>query len=168
VTAGSATDHLGASLPLNYTILTYLSSDATIDFDYGVMLQDTYGTDFLVDDQGCLAPGGRVVTTYMTLGAAGAGAGSYVGHYAYFVALEMDYGSFTSTGNVAPGSYFGVSVLSPALTQYDTDPLSPQQSFDVQTMGSIQTSSQVVPEPGVFGLLAVGCGVIAMRRKFRA
>ena len=173
---GSATDHLGANLPTGFTILTYLSPDATIDFDYGVMLQETYGSgggqDFLLTGKETgSALAGKYAMSYIYDGLPGAGAGSYVGYYAYFVALELDIGSYTSVGNVAGGTYFDVSTLgtvqaaTTALVQYDTDPLAPQQTFGG---GTIQTIHQVVPEPGILGLLAVGCCVVGLHRKFRA
>jgi hypothetical protein len=154
-----------------YTVLTYISGDAGIDFDTGSKISETYGsgtgTDTLLGATNLTFPG-RLMTATYTVGADGAGPGSYVGSYAYCVLVAVTIDKFRNVygGDVAllpVGTLFGVCPASFKLDQYDIPPEdgTPQsQSFKT----TVRADIALVPEPSSFALLGIGLGLVGLRR----
>ncbi len=149
------------------TVLTYLSSDNTINFDAGVLLATTYGNDFFYQALGNLAPG-RLATTYMTEPDGGT---DYAGWYAYAVVLDMSLVTFTTTyggdvTQVPAGTFYDVTTYFGGLT--DMDPIGPPATADSFNAGNIKTSTQVVPEPAtalLFGIGGIGAFIVRRNKK---
>ena len=171
--ANEALNSSGSALGGGKTVLTFLSTDSTINFDTSIALQSTYGNDFFVHaDTTPAAPvgNGRYTTSTMTLGAAGNGAGSYVGYTAYFVLVDTAYflGITPESIAIAAASAtikYGVSTAgSPTLNWYDNPSPQTPQVYDV---GVVQTSQTVVgvPEPSTVALMLAGLGIVAMRMR---
>jgi hypothetical protein len=158
-----------SNTPAQFTVLTYMSSDTTVDFDTSRALSGSYGSGvgqdtfvYATNTTGI----GRYTTPIMNLGAAGTGAGSYVGSYAYMVLVAMPistFASFGSLGAIPAGTLIGVSVMSStALTQYDVaGPAPTPQQFNV---GNVVADIALVPEPSSFALLGIGLGLVGLRR----
>jgi hypothetical protein len=163
---GDAKDELGINLATGNLLLTFVSTDNVVDFSSSDPLQTSYGNDVLLSAQDTKVAG-KYNTVYQTPGVAGSGAGSYVGNYVYFLIFHSAFASYTSIDAIAAGTYYQVSSMSGPLSQYDTTPLNPQQSF---SPGPVQTTLQVVavPEPSTVGLILVGVGLVALRRMRRA
>jgi hypothetical protein len=160
-----------ANTPSQYTVLTYITGDTTVDLVQGSALQTSYGSgagqDIFVGATNTTLTGKYTSAPY-TVGAAGVGAGSYVGSYAYFVLVAMPLSNFLSTYGTptalpVDGSVLiGVSAVSGALTQYDTGGTPPApQSLNV---GNVRADIALVPEPSSFALLGIGLGLVGLRR----
>lgn len=150
----------------NATVLTYLSNDTVVNalsFVSGVNLplNSVYGDDVFYK---ALANNllGRYSTAYMN-----ESDDSVVGKYVYAIVLDLPFSSFTSLSAVPIGTYAaitGIGTISSSITDItktDTVPPTPPQSFNG---GDIRTTLQVIPEPGVAGLVALGAAVVAIRR----
>ena len=156
------TDNLAVPFTIGQaTLLTFISDDAVIDFDPLSPLSSTYGDDILVYDLVNTGPDipGRLITDFMTETDAG---NNYQGKYAYVVALDKEYATYSGLGSVALGTYYGIGNISVALV--DPDAPSVPQDFN---SGNIQTSLQTIPEPAVVALLGIfGGGLLVARRLF--
>jgi len=152
VSAGSVLDNDSSNID-GGTALIYLSDDSTIDFNSAIGLSESYGDDFLyaAQETGSGAFAGRLTLDYLT---ELDGEDNYQGYEAYLIVLDLDYDLFTSVGNVAIGTYYDITSLHGPLA--DPDAPSTPQTFNP---GSLQTSTQVVPEPATAMLLAFGGGL---------
>jgi len=149
----------------------YVSADATVDFNPLVALQSSYGNDTYVG-VAATTQAGRYTTAYQTVGAAGAGAGSYVGLYTYMVLVNTLASSVSTPENIAGGTYYAVSSISAQLTQYDTPVPGFQQSFTdasdangAAALMKTSTANIAVPEPSTVALMLAGLGIVAMRMR---
>lgn len=161
-TAGSLTDNMGNNFAAGEaTIVTFLSTDAVVDFDTAIQLQNTYGNDSFYTALPNLSTG-RFWTDFM---ANEVGDPNIVGQHVYALVIQMPFASFTTLAAVAPGTYYNVvSTTSGPLADLNTDPAGTPQSFNP---GSLQTTLQVVPEPGTIALLVLGVTMLGARRFLR-
>lgn len=152
--ANNLMDNVNVAIPAGEaTVLTYLSSDNTINFDAGTLLSASYGNDFFYQALGNGLPG-RLTTTYMT-------DTSYVGYFAYAVVLDLNYTTFTTTygGNVANvpiGTYFAITGVFGGLGNVAAETPAPPDDFNA---GNLKTQTSVIPEPATAMLLAVGASI---------
>jgi len=169
--SGAATDQTGINTLANRTALLYVSSDAVIDLNTSVALQSTYGNDQFIGAV-TVGLGGRYATAATVWGAAGAGAGSYVGMYTYMVLVNQAFTAGVTPGSIAGGTFYGISSIgqiagvNTTLGEFDVVPApSPQQFTDND--GHIQTSNAnvAVPEPSTVALMLAGLGIVAMRMR---
>lgn len=150
----------------NATVLTYLSNDTTVNAlsavsGGGLVLQSSYGDDTFYK---ALANNllGRYSTAYMN-----ESDDSVVGKYVYAIVLDLPFSSFSTLAAVPVGTPLGISGIgkiassTTTVAKLDITPPLPPQSFDG---GNVQTTLQVIPEPAVAGLVALGAAVVAIRR----
>jgi hypothetical protein len=182
-TAGSATYWNGSSYvnapggaASGYLLLTYISGDSTINFDAGVPLSTSYGAGGLAGGADTLVGAtnitfsGMCSAAVLALGAAGTGHSpeTYVGYYAYAVLVAIPRSTFATTyssdvSQIPVGTLYGLTSISPQLTQYDVDPpgTPTTQLFSTTT---VQAGVALVPEPSTFALLGIGLGLVGLRR----
>ena len=170
VAAGNLKNNAGTDITSGgATVLTYLSSDSTIDFDAGALLSSTYGNDFFYAALGNGLPG-RMTTDYMSESIATGT--DYSGFYAYAIVLDVSLATFNSTyggdvANVVAGTYYDVTSMFGTLTDLNTSPVPTADTF---VTSNLQTTSQVVPEPATIGLFGLGAlsAWIIRRNKLQA
>lgn len=167
--AGSLKNNSGSDIAVGgATVLTYVSGDTVIDFPSNGILQASYGSgagadSFIGVGVGNAALAGRYITPYYDIPG-----NDYVGKYVYAIILNMPASSFTTLSAVPVGTYYGVTTIG-KIGGVDT-PLVAFDSFNAAattlsyTGGNVQTTLQVIPEPAVAGLVALGAAVVAIRR----
>lgn len=169
--AGSLKNNAGSDIAANnYTVLTYLSGDTVIDFPNNGVLLPSYGSGSGADSFigfGATNPAvnGRYTTPYYNIAGQDA---TYVGKYIYAIVLDMPLASFTTLSAVPAGTYYGVTTIGhvfgvpTAIVAFDS--FNAAATTLSYTGGNVQTTLQVIPEPAVAGLVALGAVVVAIRR----
>lgn len=152
------------------TVLTYLSSDANIDFNPLAPLSDIYGDDvFYAAQQGNIAPH---FLNYRWSTEGMSDDGSIAGMYAYVVILHMPYNIFTDIAAVGPlaslagvGTPYCIGAVSGSIVdlQPNSGPVGMPQRFDggaCQMTGSLTDITLVVESAYGSPSPAVGSNVI--------
>ena len=149
------------------TVLTYISEDGSIDFDGSVPLSSSYGNDVFHRSRENLLSDGKYLTSFVDESPT-----SHVGSFIYAVILDLPYADFVDLASVPAGTYYGLTSLGddPAIDGSpngltDTEGTNPAQTF---VGGDVQTSFQVVPEPGQLLLLLVSLAFCAVGNRRRA
>ncbi len=157
--SGSIVDNGSANIAANSLFLVYLSPDTTADFNNVDPTSAQNGETFL----GALDAGSRSGRINGNSAAGFAGAG-LDGQHVYIAVFDYAYSSYG--GSVPAGTYYDVAYVSSWTTTLQGGTSGP----DIYggSISGMQTSSQLVPEPGTWALFALGAvlvGAHVRRRK---
>ncbi len=162
VTAGNLKNSTNGNIAANNaTVLAYLSTDNTINFNASTLLTSTYGNDIFYKAVGNLAAGMLVTSYAIEVGPTP----DYRGYFAYAVVLDMPLATFTNTygglvANVPAGTKYAITPMTVALADMNIVPPPTAQSFSA---GNLVLSTAVIPEPAtalLFGIGAMGAWMV--------
>jgi hypothetical protein len=170
-TTGSGTifDHNDDPIAAQQTFAAYYSpDDSNSGFDPADPLNPTGGDELLgVYDstRGSATLTGRIFQDSQEYGAGATGYADFI----YIAVFELAWATYQSNGNVIPElTHYGLSdaggsSASEKLTEQHPPPLGTPDQYGSQ-ITSLTTSLQTVPEPGSLALMALGLGVVAVKR----
>lgn len=164
-------DHLGAPLASDSLFLVYWSSDNIQGFNdidpFAPVGGDVFLGGLSTHESGPALPGdimGNSSVNFFTNSVGGTPG------FVYIAAFEMPYASYTGTGSVSVGTYYGLGTnIGPSLTEnFAVAPLPTPDDYGVLISPDsgglgIQTMNQIVPEPGTWALMCLGVATIVSR-----
>lgn len=160
--SGTLTDNGGSALNQGSLFLVYHSPDASSSGFNSADPTSPGGGDSLLgafDITGSAPLGGRI--TGHTSEVFGSGSTGYASESVYIAVFDYDYSAYS--GSVPVDTYYGLGyVYNPTTERFGVSPTPTADAYG-PGVSSIQTSMQVVPEPGALALFGLGLVVLGVR-----
>jgi hypothetical protein len=167
--SNSLKDNGGVNLAQDRLVMVFLSVDESTSGFNNITPETPDGDVFLgyFDTTGSAPIGGRI--TGHTSEIFGSGSTGYGGQSLYVAVFDYDYATYDAAGagSLPVGTYYGLGhVMTPTTERFEVSPTPTPDIYGNDL--SVNTTMQLVPEPGTWALFGLGALVIGLRLRKRA